>query len=699
MLYLDTDVLLSAASGSLACVCTIFTGSRLYSYAPSPRGFIGGREVRVVFIVYGLLQLGAPWLGASNFRYVLYPLALALKIPCSLSVVAIALRGAFQKSSYVQGQLKAANAELETRELELRNALESSQDAQRSSHLRQLAQHSFGSIITESTRLPEALHSILLKTIDFLGSSKGLLYLYQPVEPGAESTLNLSAFVGVDPKESHLRIALPPTLETLEEGDLRCQRLSVLTPLAEGLFSSKCISVMLNKSLQDEVGWIIADLPSEPTDLDLRLSIVEDSLGRIVIGMELVHSREVLSLLEALAKTDPQELDKQQEFDRLLLKVPELLVRSVNATEVLMDVTTERTEDHYQCHWPDMHVNSSKRLRQSDDVLARSSYPKDIRIERLARVNELPMSMVRLPLKGIQDQTVGVLRCKGKRNEAKNPINLAFDHYDVRKLKAVGEVVSTAIVRARTHRSIEVLVARHVHELRNPVGSLRNIVHWLQKEIVKMEIDPDSRINTKIRDAELDVESLRQLIDLIDIFRGQTSERLTPTQIFGDIILKAVPQLRHRLHRLGLERSQIHIEVEDVRLMPTLVLVRPHAQQIILNLIDNALKYRKIGPSERFHIRFRADFDAHFYKLRVADWGIGIPPGWEERIFADGERAPNAVKLSVGGMGVGLHIAKELAVRMGGGLTLVSSENPTEFELCLPKGLRDDTVHRRRANN
>jgi signal transduction histidine kinase len=225
------------------------------------------------------------------------------------------------------------------------------------------------------------------------------------------------------------------------------------------------------------------------------------------------------------------------------------------------------------------------------------------------------------------------------------------------------------------------LVARSVHELRNPVSRIRNIIRWLRRH------SPAEPLDVKLRDAAGDIEVLRRLVDQVDIYRGGASDEKTVTRIFGDIIFKEVAQLRPRLNELGIPDSNISIETHSVSLIPPLMLNKSAVQQIISNLVENAVKYRN-EDNGYFKMTFIGDFDTGYYKIRVQDWGIGVPEGWEERIFLDGERALNALQRSVTGMGMGLFIAREMARNMEGDLKLVRKTHPTEFVFEVPKGLR-----------
>lgn len=104
------------------------------------------------------------------------------------------------------------------------------------------------------------------------------------------------------------------------------------------------------------------------------------------------------------------------------------------------------------------------------------------------------------------------------------------------------------------------------------------------------------------------------------------------------------------------------------------------AELIVQNLVDNAVKYNRPGGALRLHAR---DTDGKIH-LRVGNTGDPIPPDRVEGIFERFFRA--RANQSVRGQGLGLSIARELALAHGGDLSLSRSDADwTEFHLVLPR--------------
>jgi PAS domain S-box-containing protein len=101
-------------------------------------------------------------------------------------------------------------------------------------------------------------------------------------------------------------------------------------------------------------------------------------------------------------------------------------------------------------------------------------------------------------------------------------------------------------------------------------------------------------------------------------------------------------------------------------------------QQILLNLISNALKFGQGKPVE-----VRCAATAHEVTIEVADRGVGIPPDDLARIFEEFIQLPNA---NAGGTGLGLPISQRLARLLGGRLEVESAPGAgSTFHLRLPR--------------
>jgi len=108
------------------------------------------------------------------------------------------------------------------------------------------------------------------------------------------------------------------------------------------------------------------------------------------------------------------------------------------------------------------------------------------------------------------------------------------------------------------------------------------------------------------------------------------------------------------------------------------------AEQILLNLVDNACKYAPNPAQPTLHLA--AALRGRRAVLRLHDHGPGIEPRERRRIFRTFHRSAARAAGSAPGVGLGLALSRRLARQMGGDLRLAGSEEGASFELWLRGG-------------
>ena len=104
-------------------------------------------------------------------------------------------------------------------------------------------------------------------------------------------------------------------------------------------------------------------------------------------------------------------------------------------------------------------------------------------------------------------------------------------------------------------------------------------------------------------------------------------------------------------------------------------------RQVLLNLLDNAIKYSPSGG----HIEVRLAVVGDRLRFTVEDQGLGIPVGEHERIFDKFYRLDPDQRRGIGGTGLGLYICRELVRSMHGRIWVESEPGKgTTFAFELP---------------
>ena len=247
-----------------------------------------------------------------------------------------------------------------------------------------------------------------------------------------------------------------------------------------------------------------------------------------------------------------------------------------------------------------------------------------------------------------------------------NPIHADSDD-EIGQLAVAFDDMQRQLARLDTAR--KQFIAQASHELRTPIFSLGGFLELLEDE----ELDDETRAQF-LAQLRGQVDRLRKLsTELLDLSRlesGALELRPEPTdlrQLAREVAAEFTPaaQAHDAPVELHTGREPLEVECDPERVA-----------QVMRILLDNAFVHTPTGTS----IRVSAERSNGHVTLEVADSGLGIRDSTMPHIFepfyisADGSR----------GAGLGLAIARELAERMEGELTVRSAPGRTAFRLTLP---------------
>jgi PAS domain S-box-containing protein len=213
------------------------------------------------------------------------------------------------------------------------------------------------------------------------------------------------------------------------------------------------------------------------------------------------------------------------------------------------------------------------------------------------------------------------------------------------------------------------------HELRNPLAPIRNALEVMQK---KSSGDPVVEWARAMIDRQ--VGHLSRLVDdLLDVSRIVTHKitlKKEPVEV-AELVSAAVEVSRPLIDSRG---HTLEVEVPDEPLWIEGDLTR--LSQALLNLLNNAAKYTPDGG----RIWLTAEREGTQVLLRVRDTGIGIPTELLPKVFDLFRQGDRALDRSEGGLGIGLTLVQQIALRHGGSVEAWSegAGRGAEFLLRLP---------------
>jgi len=219
-------------------------------------------------------------------------------------------------------------------------------------------------------------------------------------------------------------------------------------------------------------------------------------------------------------------------------------------------------------------------------------------------------------------------------------------------------------------------VANVSHELRTPLTAIQGYLETLLSGALDEPENARRFLEIVLRHSERLGRLLNDLTDLSNIELGKVTLRREPVRV-DDVVASVVAIIAPRA-----ARSRVKVTSQVPPDLPQVPADRDRLAQVLINLVDNAVKYTPEGGSVTV-TGGRRDGDA--LEVAVSDTGIGIPPADLPRITERFYRVDKARSRELGGTGLGLAIVKHLVMAHGGELTIESEqERGTTVRFTLP---------------
>lgn len=210
------------------------------------------------------------------------------------------------------------------------------------------------------------------------------------------------------------------------------------------------------------------------------------------------------------------------------------------------------------------------------------------------------------------------------------------------------------------------------HELKTPVTSLKAFAQLLEHQFTS-EKDLENAERFKKMDTQLN--RMTTLInDLLEVTRIEEGKMSFKEELFNfdALVLDSIEEIQrtsisYKISLLGKSKKELFGD-------------RDRIEQVLINLITNAMKYSKEGSE----VIVKVSEKEGKVICSVQDFGIGIPEDKQGQIFERFYRVGEENKLS-GGLGLGLYIAKEIVKRHGGEIWVESKIGKgSTFTFTLP---------------
>lgn len=305
---------------------------------------------------------------------------------------------------------------------------------------------------------------------------------------------------------------------------------------------------------------------------------------------------------------------------------------------------------------------------------------KDARFARSSGRHYYNNSLLTVPLK-TSGRIIGVVNVNNKISRD------IFRQYDLDLLNAIADISAIALENARFQDEMKrvdknnyEMISNVSHELKTPLATIKEALLLLsegslgavsekQKKFLDLSIQNVDRLNRLIN----------EFLDSAKLENSKSSEKRSLFNITGvtrtimdslDVIAKDRGIILEGI----IPDKKIEIWGDPDKL-----------NQVISNLVDNAIKYNK--PEGKVQVSLKEADDS--IVISVKDTGMGIPKGDLDKVFDRFYRVERSDTAGIPGTGLGLSIVKDIVNMHKGAISVESEINDgSKFTVALPKNLR-----------
>jgi PAS domain S-box-containing protein len=245
-----------------------------------------------------------------------------------------------------------------------------------------------------------------------------------------------------------------------------------------------------------------------------------------------------------------------------------------------------------------------------------------------------------------------------------------------------GRVTSgIAIIRNTTRdREVEEIKSDFIsivsHELRTPLTAIKGFLSMtLKNDFGPLSEKQFHYLSRVYQSNQRMIDLVEDLMDATYIESGKITLSISPVAL-DNIVTNVVAELAAK----G-AAGHIMINVKRRQRLPLVLADETRLHQIVLNLVDNAIKYSM--PDTEVEVAFQVQDDELI--TTVSDHGVGIGKSQIDRLFTKFGRIFNPLSVQAGGTGLGLYIVKNLVESHGGKIWVTSQEGKgSKFRFSLP---------------
>ena len=250
--------------------------------------------------------------------------------------------------------------------------------------------------------------------------------------------------------------------------------------------------------------------------------------------------------------------------------------------------------------------------------------------------------------------------------------------------RQVNQALSDAVAAAETaNRAKSTFLSNMSHDIRTPMNAIIGFTN------IALHQDSVPEMHNCLKKIEESSDHLLSLLnDVLDLSRiesGKVEFSPVPTNITAvtDSVIEIVKGM--------LLNRELNFEVHREPLQNPYVMTEPvRIREILVNILNNAVKFTKDGGTIRFDAGNRPGADAQHIVIcyRIKDTGIGMSEDFQKNLFDEFAQEENGVRTQYKGTGLGMPISKKYVELMGGTITVDSRKGVgTTFTVEIPMEL------------
>ncbi len=291
----------------------------------------------------------------------------------------------------------------------------------------------------------------------------------------------------------------------------------------------------------------------------------------------------------------------------------------------------------------------------------------------LRKLEQLDVA-VAVPLQ-LNNQPIGLIFLSEKLNGE------GYHQQDLALLELVGAQAISSIQKAKLYEGDQMkseFVSIASHELLTPVSAIEGYLSMILEEHIG-KVDPQAEeYLTKVYSSAKRLSAL--IKDLLSVSRIESGKMKVVQQQLD--IDKAIKETLDQLHFIAENKKLELIYHQPYQALPPVWADPDRTAQILVNLVSNAIKYT---PSGSVTITPKLDPHTGMVSISVADTGLGMSKVAIQHLFNKFYRVDTPETAGILGTGLGLYITKSLVEKMGGTITVKSTEGKgSNFTFTLP---------------